>query len=715
MNVLKTIWRRIRSLGQRREMQREIDEELHFHIEQRTAENIANGMTADEAVREARKRFGNMQSVREECRETRGASFGETLIRDIRFGLRTLGENPGFTAVAVLSLALGIGLNTAMFSLINTLLLQPLDLPEAHNLYCLNRTTAQQQGNHSPADFYEIKNRSADFAQIAAARGWGFTLSESNRPAEMIDAERVSAGFLDVLQVQPELGRGFLPEEEQPGHNQVIILSHTFWLSRYGGDTHVIGHTVKLDGATAEIVGVLPARVETSRILLGMQVYRPLGLTTDEKADQKDSNYVIVGRYRPDVSATQTGARFNALAARLAADHPEVNGGSGLRIVSLQSVGSGGSVRPITFMLLGLSGFVLLIACANLGNLLLARTVARSSEYAIRTALGASRIQLIRPLAVECSLLAVVGGALGIFVSIWTNTWMGQRLVYDPERFAIDWRVLVFAAVASLLAGLVCCIAPAWLIFHARVNEALKSGGRGSAGDRSHHCFRQALVVGQFALALVLLTGAAFFMRGVDRLVHRQVGWNPSSLLCGMIALPVGTYPDGPKKTEFFVTLQQRLAALPGVQSAAISYDYPMTPFPGLRKYVLEGAEPPMPGREPTAYVNGVSSDYFDTSARDCCMDARSIQVIAVIPCPWSSSTRKWRARFFRERMRWASVWRWPEIDNPAGSKLSVSRKTSVSLIPHPRRFIFNCISRCRRKRGTMSPSTSVQRVRQRH
>ncbi len=590
MNVLKTIWRRIRSLGQRREMKREIDEELHFHIEQRTAENIAKGMTADEAVCEARKRFGNMQSVREECRETRGASFGETLIRDIRFGLRMLGKNPGFTAVAVLSLALGIGLNTAMFSLINTLLLQPLDLPEAHNLYCLNRTTAQQQGNHSPADFYEIKNRSADFAQIATVRGWGFTLSESNRPAEMVDAERVSAGFLDVLQIQPELGRGFLPEEDQPGHNQVILLSHTFWLSRYGGDPRVIGRTVKLDGATAEIVGVLPARIETPRIFLGEQVYRPLGLTADEKADQKDGRYLIVGRYRPDVSPAQTRARFTALAANMAADHPEANGGSGLRIVSLQSVGSGGSVRPITFMLLGLSGFVLLIACANLGNLLLARTVARSSEYAIRTALGASRIQLIRP----------AGRRMFAFGRCWRSA-RHLRLHLDQhmdgsatglrsERFAIDWRVLVFAAVASLLAALVCCIAPAWLIFHARVNEALKSGGRGSAGDRSHHRFRQALVVGQFALVLVLLTGAAFFMRGVDRLVHRQVGWNPSSLLCGMIALPVGTYPDGPKKTEFFVTLQQRLAALPGVQSAAISYDYPMTPFPGLRKYVLEGA-----------------------------------------------------------------------------------------------------------------------------
>ncbi len=612
MNPFKSIWRRLCSLGQSRAVKQEIDEELRFHIEQRTAQNLAGGMTTEEAEREARRRFGNVQNVREDCRELRGANFGETALREIRFGLRMLGKNPGFAAIAILSLALGIGLNTAMFSLINRLLLQPLDLPDAQNLYFLQRTTAQQQSQHSPAGFYEIKDQSAGFAQIAAGRGWGFTLSESNRPAEMIDAERVSAGFFEVMGVQPELGRGFLPEEDQPGRNQVIIISHTFWLSRYGGDPQVIGRMVKLDGAPAEIVGVLPARLETSRILLGQQIYRPLGLTAGEKADVKDGSYMIIGRYRPDVSPAQTSARFTALAARLAADHPETDGGSGLRIRTLQSAGSDGPVRPITFMLLGLSGFVLLIACANLGNLLLARTAARSSEYAIRTAVGASKTQLIRPLLVECLLLAVVGGAVGILVSIWTCRWMAQKIIYDPARFVPDWRVLLFAAGASILAGLVCCLAPAWLISRARVNEALKSGGRSFTGDRSHHHFRQLLVVGQFALALVLITGAAFFMRGVDRMVHQRAGWNPEPLLCGMIALPVNVYPDGEKKTAFFETLQKRLSVLPGVQSVAVSYDYPMTPFPGLRKYIVEGAPLPEPGHEPAAFVNGVTPGYFD-------------------------------------------------------------------------------------------------------
>jgi predicted permease len=610
-----TLWRRFCLLWQRREMKQEIDEELRFHLEQRTAENLAAGMPPEEAAREARKRFGNLQSVREDCRELRGANLGDALFRDLRFASRQLRKHPVFTSVAVLSLALGLGLNTAMFKLVNTVLLQPPDFPDARNLYCLARSTPQDQfGQHSPVGFGEIADGSSGFARIAAIRGWGFTLSESNRPAEMVSANRVSANFLDVLQVPPELGRGFLPEEDQPGRNQVILITHQLWLSRYGGDPHVVGRMVRLDGTPAEIIGVLPARVQSSRLFLGVQVYRPLGLTRDEKTDLKDANYLIIGRYLHEFPAGETRARFAALAAHLAADHPERNGGAGLRVVSFQSATSGGAVRPLTLTLLGLSGFVLLIACANLGNLLLARVVSRSTEFAIRASLGASRLQLIRPLASECFLLAVAGGSLGILVSIWTNDWMSRQLGGDnPIRFAFDWRVAAFVGIASLLAGLCCCAGPAWLIFRTRVNEALKSGGRGFAGNPSYHRFRQALVAGQFTLALVLLTGAAFFLRGLDRLVHQHAGWDPAPLVCGMVALPVGAYPDGPAKIAFFKNLEQRLTALPGVENVAISYDYPMMPFPGLRKYVVEAAPLPAPGHEPTACVNGVSDHYFET------------------------------------------------------------------------------------------------------
>ena len=605
-----------RALFAKRQLDLEMDEEMHAHIEMRTQANIAAGMNANEAWRAAMREFGWPDTVKETCREERGVRWLENMTQDACFALRMLRKNFGFAVAAVLTLALGIGLNTAMFKVINTLLLQPLKYPESKNLYCLLRTTTREQDDgHSPAGFYEIQKRSADFAQIAAVRGWGFTLSESNRLAEMVDAKRVSAGLFDILRIQPELGRAFLPEEDQPGRNAVIILSHTFWMAHYAGDPDVIGKSVRLDGAPVEIVGVLPQSAESSMAFRGSFIFRPLGLTSDDKANHTDGNYVIVGRYRSDVPAAATQARFATLAGQMAADHSDEDGGSGLRIVSLQSVGGGNQTRTITLMLLGLSGFVLLIACANLGNLLLARTVARSPEFTIRAALGASRLQLIRPLVAECLLLATLGGGGGILVSVWTNDWMVHSLggSGDPMRFALDWRGLAFAGAASIFAALCCCIAPIWLIWQARLIEALKSGGRSFTGDRAHHHFRQGLIIGQFALALILLTGAAIFVRGLNRMTHRAAGWNPAPLLCGMIAAPNGNYPDPPRTMAFYSWLKENLAALPGVESVAISYDYPVTPFPGVRKYIVEGAELPVPGHEPTAVVNGITPEYFDT------------------------------------------------------------------------------------------------------
>ncbi|HEY4249404.1 MAG TPA: ABC transporter permease [Lacunisphaera sp.] len=534
----------------------------------------------------------------------------------MKHALRSLARTPGFTAIAILTLALGIGLNTAMFSLINSLLLQPLKFPESQNLYVLQRSTAQQTGSHAPAAVEEIKRGSAGFAQLAVYRNWAFTLSEPHRPAEVVPSHRVSANYFEILGIKPELGRSFLPDEEQPGHNAVVILSHAFWLSRFNGDPTVIGRTLRLDGTGVEVVGVLPASASAPTIFGPMSMFRPLGLTNEEKTNWTDNSYNLIGRYRPDLTPEQTKVRFASLAARLAADHPKEIAGSGLRIASLQSSAMDETSRHITFMLLALSGFVLLIACANLANLLIARAVSRAREFAIRTALGASRSQLIKPLAVECAMLALMGGGLGILVSMWTSEWISHRLAGDgpAQSFALDWRVLGFAFVVSLLTGLFFGVAPAWLVSRVRVNETLKSGTRGSTGDRSHHRLRQALIAGQFALALVLLAGAAFFVRGVNRLVHGEAGWNPAPLLRGNLSLPAPQYPTADRQMAFYDTLLQRLAALPGVESVAISYDLPLFGFPSQRNYTVEGDTPPVTGHEPTAMVNGVTPDYFKTT-----------------------------------------------------------------------------------------------------
>jgi predicted permease len=536
-------------------------------------------------------------------------------MQDLRFAIRQLAKSPGFTAIALLTLALGIGLNTAMFNIVNSIVLQPLKFPDSANLFRLDRTTRQgQSGGHRAANFVTIAQQSADFAKIASGRPWTFTLAEPNRPAESLHAFRASAGWFSVLGVTMELGREFLPEEDTPGREQAIVLSHKYWLSHFAGDRAVIGRTVRLDGQPNEIIGVAPAAASDPRTLDSPEIYRPLALTPEELRSREDHAYDIIGRYRPGITAAQAATRFTAIAAGLAESDPKEYQDHLLRAVSLAPTLQG-TGRQIIFLLVGLSGFVLLIACANLANLLLARAIARAREFAIRGALGASRQQLIRPLLAECGLLALAGGGLGILVSVFTNDWMAEQFRASGSEldFTLDWRLLLFALGASLATGLFFGAAPAWVTSRVNVNDVLKSGTRGSTGDRSQNRFRQMLIVGQFALALVLLSGAVLFVQGLDRLLRRDSGWTPAPLLSGVLAMPENRYRDTATMMRFYDRVQERVSALPGVASAAIGYVVPAFYFPTGRGFLVEGQPPPTPGNEPGAAINGVTSGYFNT------------------------------------------------------------------------------------------------------
>jgi putative ABC transport system permease protein len=538
-------------------------------------------------------------------------------MRTLRLALRQLLFTPGFTAVVVLTLALGIGLNTAMFSVLNTLLLRPMPYPNPDRLFHLDRTIGQQPDDgHAPPDYYDIGRQSTAIAQIAAYRDWGFTVSEPGHAAEFGSSMRVSADFLDVLGIQPALGRGFRADEDAPGRNHVIILNHPFWQSRFNGDEHVIGRVVRVDGEPAEIIGVLPAVPGNWGLVSQERFLRPFGLTEDERMSRSDKGMQIVGRFRPGVTRDAAQAHFGVVAGRLAADHLRENGGLGLRMVSLQDKLVGPAAVTLSFLLVGLSPFVLLIACANLANLLVARAVSRVREFAIRSALGASASQLVRPLAVECLLIATAGGALGIQLSIWTTQWLGARLTSGegpPVGFVIDWRVLIFALGTALATALVFGVAPALLVSRVRVSETLKSGTRGSSAGSSHRRFRHALIVGQFAMALILLAGAAGFVRGLDRLITREAGWNPAPLVSGRVSLPAAASKDPDRMLRFYQQLRDRLATLPGAANATIALDLPLYGFSGPRGYLIEGRDRPRPGQEPTAYANAVTPDYFDT------------------------------------------------------------------------------------------------------
>jgi putative ABC transport system permease protein len=605
----------IRSLWQRRELKREIDDELHFHIEQRTAENIAAGMTPEDASREARKSFGNMQTVREECREKRRVNFGETTWQDIRFGLRMLRKNPGFTSVAVITLALGIGVNTSMFSGLQSLLLPKLPYPDSDRLVRLFRTsTHSQRWPHSPANFLDQQQQNTVFERMAAVNGTTCNLSGSGQPAERLRVLEASADLIPLLGVQPVLGRTFLPEEDHPGRNDVIILNHGFWLRRFSGDTNVLGHPLRLDGRTVSVVGVMPASFQSAPEWGSVDVLRPIAFTDDQRQNRGGNYLDVVARLKPGLSLAQAGAGMDALAARLRQDHPDNNGDLGLRVVTLAQSRMDPRGKIMLWLIMGLAGFVLLIACANLANLQFARTAMRTRELAVRGALGAPRGRLLRQLLTESLLIAALGGVFGLLLSLWVNQVLSSQLVEDGKplvNLKLNFIVLGFALAVSTLTGLAFGLVPAWLASRNDVNTALKQGARGTTGDRSQHRLRHGLIVLQMALALMLLAGAGLVVSGLRNFGKQDPGWHVDGLSTGQLDLPDYKYGSSEMRHTFTERLQEKLASLPGIERAAVACSLPMSGFRMTTDLTVEGQSGK--GRQNLRNINDVSPDYFAT------------------------------------------------------------------------------------------------------
>lgn len=562
-------------------------------------------------------------------------------MNDLRFALRQLIKTPGFTAVALLTLALGIGLNTSMFSLMNLLILKPLPYPEVSQLSRVYRTTPQSNtADHSASDLLELQRETADFAQTAGFILWGYTMSIDDRPPVNVNATRVSGSFLPILGLQPLLGRWFTPEEDQPG-NHVTILSYETWQAHFGGNPDVIGRSVRIDGTQMTIVGVMPADFSSVFLWGPADILRPLGLTAAEKENIAEMKHSLIARRAPGMSLEQFNARLATVAQQLKPTRPANRSEDGLRAVSLESLAHNVNSKLISWLMLGLAGFVLLIACANLANLQLARAVARSHEFAIRAALGASHSRLLRPQLVESLVLSLAGGVLGILVAIWANDWLASQLAATGVfrlTLSLDWRVLTFAlclaAFTSILFGLV----PAWRVSRVRGYDALKTNTRGNTGDRAQNRLQQSLIVSQFANAVILLTVAAGFIQGVDQLVNVRPGWEQEKILQAVIKLPDSKYATPEQITAFQERIQERLRALPGAENAAVAYTLPVFTYLTNRSIVAQG-QPPVPaGHEPIAYINGVSPSYLPTlgiellSGRNfAATDTRSSVPVAII------------------------------------------------------------------------------------
>jgi putative ABC transport system permease protein len=535
-----------------------------------------------------------------------------TLLQDLRYGCRMLWKTPGFTALAVLTLALGIGANTAIFSVVRGVLLRPLPFSESAQLVWLQEDGSDVQNRWvSYPNFVDWRARNHTFAAMSTTRGWTLTLTGDGEP-ESLTARMVSAEYFDVLRVRPFIGRAFRPEEDKYGAQPVTILSYGFWQRRFGGDPSIIGKTITLDDRPFTVVGVMPRDLQYQGpppiwVLIGQWAGEGGWLQRDVRV----AGYVI-GRLKPGVTIEQAQADMDAVKADLTREYAWTNAGHNIRVTSLyeQTVGD---ARKSLWLLFGAVGLVLMIACANVANLLLARATTRRREFAIRAALGASRWRLVRQLLIESVLLSTLGGALGLLLALWSVDLLraaeGAGLP-RVDAIGIDRLVLWFTCALSVLTGIVFGLAPAWASVKTNLLEALKESAHTGVGGTGRR-LRAALVVTEIALALVLMVGAGLLTRSLARLLSTNLGFNPDNILTMSFTLPKARYPEGAQINRFHQELLSRVAQLPGVESACLSNSLPSLAS-WQNDIAVEGHAPVKPGEEINVDQTVASERYFD-------------------------------------------------------------------------------------------------------
>ena len=597
----------------RKGWEREMNEELRDHIEKQTAENVAAGMTPQEARRQAVLQFGGVEAVKEDCREQRRGFWLETFWTDVRYGLRMLRKSPGFTAVAVLTLTLGIGANTAIFSVVQGVLLAPLPYREPDRLVLVwqNNLTLKHVMSVSYPDFLDWQRNARSFQQVAAFDWEDRDLTGPGTP-EHLNGKQFSSGFLGTLGVKPILGREFSPEEDKRGGAPVVIISNRLWRNRFAGSTEAIGKPTTLDGVAYTIVGVLPSEFR----LIGDEadVYTPLGQGDPIiYGDRTIHSILCIARLKPGVTLAQSDAEMGAVQEHQDQLYPSADRGLGASVKPLKHEFVE-DVSGTLLMLLGAVGIVLLIACANVANLLLARSAARRREFAIRSALGANRARIVRQLVTESVLLSLVGGTLGLAVAKWG---VGPVLAAVPrglprsENIGVNVSVLLFALGVSVAVGILFGLAPALKSSKADLQSSLKEGGRGSPG--AHHRAQSSLVIVQMALTLVLLIGAGLLFRTIRRLWEVNPGFDARHV----IAFNVGLSPSARKTVSStriaYQQLIERIRNIPGVQAADLTVLFPLSEHQNIGPFWVGSQEPASSAQAPRALYYWTGPDYLRT------------------------------------------------------------------------------------------------------
>ncbi len=609
------IWlQRFSALFQKRRLEQDLEFEIQEHLEMAIEENMRRGMSPSDAAAAARQSFGGLEPMKEELRDQRGIPVFETLARETQFAFRSLRRTPGFTFLAVVTLAMGIGANSAIFSAVNTLLFRPPGISQPGRVVVIRAKYDKLNFKNlviSFNDFKDISNSSEIFSAAAIAKTGNFTHRDGAH-AERLAVLHVSWKWFEALGAPPSQGRTFTAEDDEPGNHQVVILSHAAWQRVFGGDPSIVGKTIELNRLLYQVIGVMRPEYTTNVNELGglsgqrADLFTPLGVR--ESVTPYTETYLGVARLQPGISLAQARAFMSVLTSRgfqdPVAGRARKNNGWGLWMIPYSDF-LGGDLKTPMLILWGAVGFVLLIACANIAGLMLARTSTRSREFAVRTALGGTRWHLLRQLVAESSLLALAGSALGLCVAtviIQAVEAFGQENVVAGLKIPFDMPMLIFTAGAGILSGALFGIAPAGQIGRFSPSEALKASARTSTAARRRIRLRSVLTTAEVALALVLSIGAGLLLRSLSRLQNVDVGFQPQDVMSAVVTLPEAQYKEPGKLLGFYRTVIQQLSSVPGAKSVAVAYPLPFGMGSESRPFQIAGR--PVRPNEPIPLAN---------------------------------------------------------------------------------------------------------------
>ncbi len=605
------------SLGRRR-MERDMDAELRFHVSSYTEDLVRSGMPRGEAERRARIEFGNFEPLKEDCRQARGLRLLDETSQDLRYAGRMLRKSPGFATIAVLTLALGIGANTAIFSVVNAWILQPLPYSYPGQLVAIHSadTKLGTVSAVAPADLNYWRQGSPVFEQVCGWTAPVFTFMHGDEP-EQVEGARVSPEFFSMLGVTPRLGRTFGSSDDQPGAPRVVMISDSFWRTRFASDPGIIGKTIRLDDDNVTVVGVLAASFHLP--LMGKaSVWAPLGLSEADRKDRRSRYLQVIARMKPGIKLSRASGFLKTAASILEASYPETNKNRSVRLETLSDEIGKQAGNEQALIVFGLVICVLLIACVNVANLIVGRAVSRQKEMAVRLAIGAGRGRLLRQLLTENLALFVLGGAFSVIVAMWGVHWMAQSLPYDIRDFLpnsgvlrVDAPVLLYTLGIALLTGLLFGFAPAFHCWRIDVNQRLKQASANVSAGGGSTRLKNYLIVAEMSLALIVLVASGLLVKGLVRMYTSDPGFNPNGLVSARIVLSTARYSDPKRVEKFYNDVLEQARLLPAVKAAAAGMLVPYAGNSMTIRYSIEGQAAVSPGDLPLTRLDITTPDYF--------------------------------------------------------------------------------------------------------